>query len=297
MSRTPGGHDGEPQVTKTRAGTIKVVPTPVFDLAVTQAVCDVLGQTGYPGLTGSELRAALEHVRVLDLPEAPNKRTALRVALHNTQVERRSGGPLVTFINAAMRPALYVTDHARWETLRGQLDEVLVLYGLHVNDSGQLSRRARAARTLSEAAELAGTLQSELRRRGCHEQLFGYCREELVAKSLFHATSEAAKSIPDRIRSLTGCPLDGASLYDEVFGTKTGAPVLTINALATPSEESEHKGFKNLLVGIHGHYRNPRAHATRLGASEDAADFYDAFALFSYVHRRLDRATRSMTPA
>lgn len=40
---------------------------------------------------------------------------------------------------------------------------------------------------------------------------------------------------------------------------------------------TQHKGFKNLLLGIHGHYRNPRAHATRLGASEDIADFYDAF--------------------
>lgn len=56
------------------------------------------------------------------------------------------------------------------------------------------------------------------------------------------------------------------------------------------SERSEHRGFKNLLTGIHGHYRNPRAHTTRRGSDEGKQDFFEAFALFSYVHRRLDRA-------
>lgn len=266
------------------------MPTPVFDLAVTQAVCDVLAQTHSPGLSGSELRAALEHVRLSELPEGPNKRTSLRIVLHNAQVRRGSGATLIAFVNASMRPALYVQDHARWNALREQLDEVLVLYGLRITDSGQLGYRRKGARTLSEAAEFAGTLQTELRRRGCHAQLFSYCREELIAQSLFHAMSEAAKSIPDRIRTLTACRLDGADLYDEVFATKQKTPLLTINALATPSDESEHRGFKNLLLGIHGHYRNPRAHQTRRGSHEAPADLYDAFGLFSYVHRRLDDA-------
>lgn len=113
-----------------------------------------------------------------------------------------------------------------------------------------------------------------------------------MAKSLFHAVSEAAKSIPDRVRSMTGCTLDGADLYDEVFGTKQKPATLRVNPLKTVSEESEHKGFKNLLVALHGLHRNPRAHATRLGSVEDLADFFDAFAMFSYVHRRLDHAER-----
>lgn len=264
----------------------------MFDLAVTHAVCDILAQTGYPGLTASELRAALEHVRLFELSTEPNKRTGLRIALHNAQVKRGSGKTLIAFINSSMRPDLYVNDEARWRALREQLDQVLVFHGLRINDSGQLAFRREQARTLSEAAGLAGTLHTELRRRGCHEQLLAYCREELIARSLFHAISEAAKSLPDRIRSMTGCALDGAELYDQVLGTKQAPPLLHINAFSTPAEESEHRGFKNLLIGIHGHYRNPRAHSTRLGASEDIADFYDAFALFSYAHRRLDNMGR-----
>lgn len=266
------------------------MPTPVFDLAVTQAVCDVLAQTNAPGLTGSEIRAALEHARLFELELGGNKRTALRITLHNAQVTRKSGATLAAFVNAAMRPALYVDSPGRWHELRGQLDQVLVLYGLRITDAGKLAHRSDAARTLSEAEELAGTLQSELMRRGCHETVLGYCREELISRSLFHAISEAAKSIPDRIGGLTGVSLDGAELYDYVFGTKSSAPKLRINPLETQSEESEQRGFKNILVGVHGHYRNPRAHRTRLGATENKADFLDAFALFSYVHRRLDAA-------
>ena len=117
-----------------------------------------------------------------------------------------------------------------------------------------------------------------------------YCSEELIRQSLFHAISEASKSIPDRIRRHTHLAGDGAALYDQVFGTGTVAPLIAITDLVTDSQVSEHRGFKNLLTGIHGHYRNPRAHQTRLGSTEQRQDFFDAFALFAYVHRRLDHA-------
>lgn len=118
-----------------------------------------------------------------------------------------------------------------------------------------------------------------------------YCREELLAQSLFHAMSEAAKSIPQRVRSVTGLAGDGAALYDQVFGTNQLPALLKINTLGTESELSEQKGLKNLLIGFHGHCRNPRAHTTRHGSIETLPDLFDAFGLFSYVHRRLDRAT------
>ncbi|MFF0532735.1 TIGR02391 family protein [Nocardia amikacinitolerans] len=59
---------------------------------------------------------------------------------------------------------------------------------------------------------------------------------------------------------------DGAELYDEAFGTNCTQPKLFINSFDTASLISEHKGFKNLLLGIHGHCRNPRAHTTRYGS-------------------------------
>jgi hypothetical protein len=40
--------------------------------------------------------------------------------------------------------------------------------------------------------------------------------------------------------------------------------------------KSEHRGFKNRFTGIHGHFRNPRAHGTRFGSEGEKDDFYDA---------------------
>lgn len=91
---------------------------------------------------------------------------------------------------------------------------------------------------------------------------------------------------------MTGLAGDGATLYDGVFGTNQEAPYLLINQYKIDSEISEHRGFKNLLLGIHGHYRNLRAHSSTIDSEENLADFYDAFGLFSYVHRRLDASDR-----
>jgi uncharacterized protein (TIGR02391 family) len=264
-------------------------PIPVFDLQFTEAVCNILARTDYPGLTASELVSALRPAKLDGLDDGSNKRTRLLTTLHNAQVRRGSGNTLVAFINAAMNPTRYVQDHTRFDALRGELNAMLVLYGFRVNEQGKLARGA-AASTLSEAAQLSGELITELRRRGCHDALMRYCSEELIRQSLFHAISEASKSIPDRIRRHTHLAGDGAALYDQVFGTGTVAPLIAITDLVTDSQVSEHRGFKNLLTGIHGHYRNPRAHQTRLGSTEQRQDFFDAFALFAYVHRRLDHA-------
>ncbi|WP_336620182.1 TIGR02391 family protein [Rhodococcus sp. G-MC3] len=265
---------------------------PVFDPQLTEAVSNILAQTDYPGLTGTDIDTLLQLVNVTDQEPGPNKRTRLYLTLHNTQVSQGCGNVLGGFVARAMRPSRYVTDQRRWMQLRDQLNAVLVLYGYKINEEGRLSTGAKAS-TLTEAARLAGELQTELHRRGCHAELFKYCAEEVIVKDLFHAMSEASKSAPNRVRALTGLTTDGQELYDAAFGTNTLAPIVFINAYRTASEISEHKGFKNLLIGVHGHYRNPRAHKTREGTEELLADFYDLFALISYVHRRLDESRRT----
>lgn len=191
-----------------------------------------------------------------------------------------------------MSPARYTTDRQRWDDLRRLLNKVLVTEGWQIDDAGGLTPLAEEARTFDDIERLTSSLVEELQRRGTHERLMEYCSQELIAESLFHSISEAAKSIPDRIRILTSLTDDGQELFDAALGTNNSAPQLVINSFSTESEKSEHKGFKNLLIGIHGHYRNPRAHKTRLGSQEGKHDFLDAFSLFSYVHRRLDSAQR-----
>ncbi len=264
---------------------------PPFPTEMVKGVCDVLAQTDSPGLTGSEIDTLLRMVRVEAREPAGNKRESLYVTLHNVQARQQAGNIVGGFIARAMSPGRYATQPNRFADLRDQLNEFLVFYGYSINEAGKLVTGKKAS-TISEGAALAGRLQTELKRRGCHPELLRYCDEELVNRSLFHAISEASKSIPSRVRTITGLAGDGATLYDGVFGTNRERPIWSINAHTSDSEISEHRGFKNLLVGIHGHFRNPRAHTNRIMTDEELVDFYDAFSLFSYVHRRLDTMKR-----
>lgn len=264
---------------------------PPFPTEMVKGVCDVLAQTDSPGLTGSEIDTLLRMVRVETREPAGNKRESLYVTLHNVQARQQAGNIVGGFIARAMSPGRYATQPNRFADLRDQLNEFLVFYGYSINEAGKLVTGKKAS-TISEGAALAGRLQTELKRRGCHPELLRYCDEELVNRSLFHAISEASKSIPSRVRTITGLAGDGATLYDGVFGTNRERPIWSINAHTSDSEISEHRGFKNLLVGIHGHFRNPRAHTNRIMTDEELVDFYDAFSLFSYVHRRVDTMKR-----
>ena len=164
--------------------------------------------------------------------------------------------------------------------------------GLKVRDDGKVAKASQTATTVDEAVRIAGRLKTELVRRGTHPEVIRYCEEELVRRSIFHAVFEAAKGLASRLRRLSGSALDGSDLVNHCFGAKSGTPVVRINAYRTESDESEHRGFANLLRGIFGTFRNPPAHTTR--ADEEwtitETDALDLFSMLSYVHRRLDGA-------
>lgn len=264
------------------------VKIPAFPPSFVRGVCDVIAETGPPGLSGSEIDGVLQMVRIPQREPAGNKRDGLYMTLCKVQDRQEAGNVVGAFIAHAMSPGRYATCPTRFSDLRDQLNEFLVFHGYSINDNGKLTARKRAS-NISEGTAWAGRLQTELKRRHCHVDLLRYCDEELIGRSLFHAMSEASKSIPARVRSISGLQGDGAALYDRAFGTNRERPVWSINPHESASEISEHRGFKNLLVGVHGHFRNPRAHSSRISSKEeDLTDFYDAFSLFSYVHRRLD---------
>lgn len=268
------------------AMAVKKIPS--FPLDFTRNVCDVLAQTDWPGLTGSQIEHLLQEVRVNEFADGSNKRERLTITLNNVQTRQGCGNVLTAFIAKAMSPARHHADPIRLEDLRSQLNEVLAYQGLRVQTDGKLANAPKAS-TYEDVVELVGRLQTELKRRGTHPVVLEFCREELITQSLFHAVSEAAKSLPERIRRITGRTEDGAELYNAVLGASSG-PKLQINPYATKSDISEHSGFLNLLTAVHGIARNPRAHRTRLGSPEERQQFFDYFAVISMAHRYLDDA-------
>lgn len=255
---------------------------------IIQGVADVLGATD-TGLKGSEIGHLLRVVKAPDPTPDATKRHRLYNGLAQKQNDTGFANSTIAFIREAMAPVRSRNEPKLFSLRQQDLNEVLVHIGLRVNDKGQVAR-GPLAETLSEAAERAGSIRAELRRRGTHDEVLRYCTDEILAKDNFHAVLEATKSVPDRIRSLTGLKSDGVAVVDDAFGLGSG-PLLRINALDDDSDTSEHKGFANLIRGLLGLYRNPTAHAPRISRPLSEDELLEALTTISMVHRRLDDAT------
>ena len=265
---------------------------PMWPPGVVEALCRVLASTDWPGLSGSEIGRLLAMRGFEDVASSASKWQRLEAALQTRQQKDRASNCLIRFITDAMEPSRYVGDPGRFSALRDSLTEALALVGLRITEQGKVGKAERAV-TLDEVARLAGRLHTELTRRGVHKEVLAYCNEELVRKSLFHAVFEAVKGLAARLRAMTGSGLDGSDLVGYCFGDRSGQPVVRINRYTSESDQSEHKGFANLLRGIFGTFRNPPAHAAR-SAGEwtiTEADALDLFSMLSFIHRRLDNAT------
>lgn len=220
------------------------------------AIADALGATD-TGLTGAEIGRTLARARIVDLQPQATKRHRLAAALLERQSQDRAANCIIRFITEAMGIGQYLQYPDRFEQLRQNLDPALSLAGFYLRDDGRMGRRKTTAKTLDDVAALTGRLTVELERRGVHEQVLRYCREELLRRSTFHAVSEASKGVCDRLRSMTGLTSDGTELVEECFSTRDRRPLVRINDFETKSEASEHTGFANLLKGVIGTFPTP----------------------------------------
>ena len=268
---------------------------PPFDAAVLQGIADVLGATE-DGLAGAEIAHTLAQARVPDVSPTITKRHRLFNALAGRQNRDGAGNCVVAFMTVAMAPVRYRDNPVAFSRRQDDLTEVLIHAGYRITDEGKVARaRSGKATTLDQAAERAGTIRTELRRRGTHPDLLLYCTVELLQKNNFHALLEAAKSIPDRIRRETGETSDGTELVKATL-TNASGPLLAINAGRTATDRSEQSGFANLVSGLLGLYRNPTAHDPKIHRVVSDQELIEALTAMSMVHRRLDSANVDRSP-
>jgi uncharacterized protein (TIGR02391 family) len=260
------------------------------------AICSILGDTN-EGLTGTQIGQLLQRCGIDDPSPGITKRDRLFDALRAKQERDGCANNILAFVETALDPVRFIGNAAGFATFRDRLNEALAFSGLHLGEDGKLQAVA-PARTLDEAQERAGRLRSELARRRVHHDVLQFCKAELLKNNYFHAVFEATKSVAEKIRQRTGLTSDGAELVDEAFGLKS--PLLAINTLRTETEQTEQKGFANLVKGVFGVFRNVTAHAPKITWPIDEQDALDLLSLVSYVHRRLDTAAdvpRTKTPS
>ena len=263
-----------------------------FKVSIIEGVAGVLGDTT-TGLTGSQISQRLSQLGIRDVDPDNTKWKRLYNALADHQNRHQTGRCVVGFIAAAMDPARFVGDPARFSYLQDGLNEVLVLAGLEVNDKGQVARlKSGAATTLGEAAARSGRIRTELRRRSTHPEVVRFCTDELLAKNNFHAVLEATKSVAERLRRMTWVDGDGAKVVQRTL-LPAERPLVAINAGRTETDRSEQAGFANVVLGLMGLYRNPTAHEPRIRRNVSDDELLEALTTLSMAHRRLDHAAIS----
>jgi uncharacterized protein (TIGR02391 family) len=261
---------------------------PCFESSHLEAVCRVLADT-VNGLTGTEIQYILAELEIQDPSPTMTKWKRLFNALAEAQNKNQVGNHLILFINKAMSPARYTSSPELFAWRQDGLNVALAFAGYAVNSKGQVVHTTPES-TVEGALARAKRLNSALQSRGIHQEIFKYCKSELLQDNYFHAVLEAVKGVAERLRQMSGLGTDGAELVNAVFSVKN--PILAINSLKTDTELSEQKGIANLLVGVFGAIRNPTAHAPRAVWAMPEQDAIDVLGILSYVHRKLDGATK-----
>lgn len=263
-----------------------------FEAAQLDQISAVLGATN-EGLTGGQIGRYLSQLQLPDIYPGSTKRFRLYEALVQAQNQSGNGDGVIAFIETAMNPLRWTSAKTGFSNMRNELNTVLRFCGYELGEGGKVIV-VHPVYTLAEAQQRADTLRAILEGRSVHPDLLKFCRAELLQENYFHAVFEATKSVADKIRSKSGLLTDGSELVDKAFGL--GSPLIAINSLQTETEQSEQKGFANLLRGMFGVFRNTTAHAPKIKWPIDEQDALDLLSLASYMHRRLDRATSLRLP-
>jgi uncharacterized protein (TIGR02391 family) len=256
---------------------------------VLRRICTIIGDTEN-GLTGREIARLLDDARIDD-PGEMTKKDRLYVALSNRQRKDGVSNAVLACIQLALSPARFLSSPESFDGWRHQVNEALSFAGLMVDESGKVTRLAKAASTLSEARARANRFKEALRDRNVHHLVIVGCASEIDDENYFHAVFETTKSLADRIRTMSGLSEDGVTLVDRALGRPSGGlPVLALNSLTTRTEQSEHDGYANMVRGLFGAFRNTTAHRPKVTWPISAQDALDMMTTASLLHRRLDNA-------
>jgi len=259
---------------------------PPITSEILERICKVIADTS-KGLTGTEIGKKLGDCKIPDIDPLNTKWRRLYNAFTTWQNQNKRSNSILLFIQKSINPARFIGKKDEFEDLRYEINKVLSFIGLELGKTGKY-RIIQQSKTIDDAESRANRLKDKLKERGTHQDIFKYCKAELLAENYFHSVFEAAKSVADKIRIKTGLTEDGSSLIDKAFSVNN--PLIKINDLQSETEKSEHKGFANLLKGMFGMFRNTTAHTPKIKWKINEKDALDMFSLISLIHRRLDNS-------
>lgn len=249
-----------------------------------EQIARIMGETEN-GFTGSEISHNLAQCRMEDpnpgLTKWKRLYNAFCVAVNGSE----STNTVFQFIQHCMEPAQGLNNPERYAWMRLELNKILMLVGIEIKDDGQFYSVSKA-QSLGEVQRRTKELREKLTGYGAHSEVLKCCRDELLSQDYFHAVQEAAKSLCDRVRNMTGLTIDGTELFQTAFSINN--PYIAYNSLRTNSERNQQNGLKEMLCGVIHMVRNVTAHELRIHWNINEKDAIDILTQISYLHKLLD---------
>lgn len=256
-----------------------------IDSGTLEGLAKTLADTGQ-GLTGTELSKFIPEAGLTDIDPSNTKWKRLYNSFVDYQNRNHNSNSILKFINASLKPSRFVGKNDKFETIRGELNKRLSFIGLQLNENGVFNPVA-VATTITEAEQRVNRFKSKLESRNIHPKIYEYCNSELITENYFHSVFEAVKSIAEEIRRKTNLTLDGAELIDKTLSVTN--PLIKINSLQTETEQSEQKGFSNLIKGVFGMFRNTTSHAPKVVWTITEDEALDIMTTISMIHKKLNK--------
>lgn len=257
---------------------------PRLTLNQIEQIARIMGDTEN-GFTGTEIGHLLAQCRIDDPNPGLTKWKRLYNAFCIAVNGSSSTNAIFQFIQHCMEPVQGLNNFERYNIMRLELNKVLMLVGIEIKDDGQFYSVSKA-QSLGEVQRRTKELREKLTGYSAHSEVLKCCRDELLARDYFHAVQEAAKSLCERVRTMSGLTMDGAALFNTAFAVNS--PYIAYNSLRTSSEQNQQNGLKEMLCGVIHMVRNVTAHELRIHWDVNEKDAVDILTQISYLHKLLD---------
>ena len=210
-----------------------MTPRKCLTPAILEGISQIFGDTE-KGLTGTEINRFLSQAQIENVDPNITKRKRLYNAFANCQNTQKCSNNILNFISLVLSPARYVNNEVEFEQIRELVNQQLAFAEYYLKEDGQYSEIEKAS-VISDVQIKADNLKKELEKRKAHNEIFKYCKVELLQNNYFHSVFEANKGLFERIRELSGLSTDGNTLIEQAFSRD---PYLIINNFITFAAES-----------------------------------------------------------
>lgn len=244
---------------------------------------------GNENITGTQITRCFKELHLSDTSKESTKWKRLAAVFKKYQKNTGTSSKTFAIIENLMNPVNFLDRTESYHNQLAEINKVLRMQGYEINESGQIKRAERIT-SIDVVSERYNSILQKLKQRGVHPEVLKYCKKELLAENYFHGILEAAKSLSNRTRELSGVIEDGTALFDKVFSVRN--PILKLNDLSTDSLRNQQNGLREMLNGITHYVRNVNAHEPSIKWIVEESEAISILETISFLHKMLDSCTK-----